>query len=96
MMLATGVTGDLLVWWWAALAVGLVVAVVVVALLQRLLNRVHEIEAGAAEVWRKGKDVARNTATTWMLGATAGTLEAIQAEAERHDALLRGEGAERA
>lgn len=91
-MLATEVSGELLMWWWAALAVGLVVAVVVVVLLQRLLNRVHEIEQGAAEVWRKGKDVARNTATTWMLGSTAGTIEGIRDEAGRHAALLREKG----
>lgn len=91
-MLATEVSGELLTWWWAALAVGLVVAVVVVVLLQRLLNRVHEIEHGAGEVWRKGKDVARNTATTWMLGSTAETVEAIRDEAGRHAALLRDKG----
>lgn len=90
-MLATEVSGELLTWWWTALAVGLVVAIVVVVLLQRLLDRVHQIEEGAAQVWRKGKDVARNTATTWMLGATADTLEAVRDEAGRHAALLRGE-----
>lgn len=91
-MLATEVSGELLTWWWTALAVGLAVAVVLVVLLQRLLDRVHQIEQGAAEVWRKGKDVARNTATTWMLGATAGTIEAIGEEAGRHAALLREKG----
>lgn len=89
-MLATAVTGPLLAWWWAALGVGLVVAVVVVVLLQRLLMRVREIEDGVDVVWQTGKDVAGNTSTTWMLGVTAGSVEAIRDEAERHDALLHG------
>lgn len=91
-MLATAVTGELLGWWWAALAVGLVVAVVVVVLLQRLLNRVREIEDGARLVWTTGKGVARNTATTWMLDETAVALEELRDEAARHRRLLHGEG----
>lgn len=91
-MLATAVTGALLGWWWAALAVGLVVALVVVLLLQRLLNRVHEIEDGARLVWATGKAVARNTATTWMLDDTAEALEDLRDEALRHRMLLRGKG----
>jgi hypothetical protein len=91
-MLATQVTGPLLVWWWAALGLGLVVAVVVVVLLQWLLTRVREIEEGADVVWAAGKDVARNTATTWMLGQAAGAVEEIRDEAMRHDALLKSRG----
>lgn len=88
-MLGTAVTGELLGWWWAALAVGLVVAAVVVALLQRLLNRVHEIEDGARLIWTTGKGVARNTATTWMLDDTARALEDLRDEAARHRTMLR-------
>lgn len=91
-MFATAVTGPLLVWWWAALAVGAVVAVVVVVLLQWLLRVVHQIEEGAEAVWATGQEVARNTATTWILDSTAGVIEDIRDEAGRHEALLRGEG----
>lgn len=92
-MIATQVTGPLLGWWVAALVVGLVVAVVVTLLLHWLLTRVRQIEEGAEVVWKVGKDVARNTATTWMLGQTAGIVEDIRDEAMRHDALLRSKGA---
>lgn len=92
-MIATQVTGPLLGWWVAALVLGLVVAVVVTVLLHWLLTRVREIEQGAEATWKVGKDVARNTATTWMLGQTAGIVEEIHEEALRHDALLRSKGA---
>lgn len=87
-MRATAVTGALLGWWGAALAVGLVVALVVVVLLHRLLTRVHEIEDGARLVWSTGKAVARNTATTWMFDDTADALEELRDEALRHRVLL--------
>lgn len=90
-MLATAVDGPLLVWWWAALAVGAVVAVVVVVLLQWLLRTVRQIEAGAEAVWATGQEVARNTATTWMLDSAATTVEDIRDEAARHEALLHRE-----
>lgn len=91
-MLATQVTGPLLGWWSAALGLGLVVAVVVLVLLQWLLTRVREIEEGAEIVWTTGKEVARNTATTWMLSQAAGAVEEIRDEAMRHDALLQRRG----
>ncbi len=90
-MLATAVSGPLLVWWWAALGAGLVVAVVVLLLLHRLLQVVRQIEDGAEAVWATGKDVARNTATTWMLDATGSTLDGLHAEMARHETLLSGE-----
>jgi hypothetical protein len=74
--------------WWITLGVGLVVALVVVALLQLLLGAVLRIERNVVELWQTATTVARNTATTWLLGGTAATLEEIQAEALRHDALL--------
>ncbi len=91
-MLATAVPGDVAVWWWSALAVGLVVAIVVLLLLHSLLRLVKGIEAGLAAVWETGKQTARNTATTWMLGQTARLLEEIKAEALEHNALLDRKG----
>ncbi len=79
-------------YWAIALLLGLVVAVVAVVLLQLFLNRLRRIERGAEALWESGKLVARNTATTWMLGTTSDKLDALTAEALRHDAFLRGEG----
>ncbi len=79
-------------YWAISLLLGLVVAVVAVALLQLFLNRLRRIERGAEAIWESGKLVARNTATTWMLGTTSAKLDALTAEALRHDAFLRGEG----
>jgi len=79
-------------YWAISLLLGLVVAVVAVVLLQLFLNRLRRIERGAAAIWESGKLVARNTATTWMLGTTSDKLDALTAEALRHDAFLRGEG----
>lgn len=76
------------IFWWATLAVGLVVALVVVALLQLLLIAVKKIEANVKVLWQTATTVARNTATSWMLGNTADSLEELKAEALRHDALL--------
>lgn len=79
-------------YWAVSLLLGLVVAVVAVVLLQVFLNRLRRIERGAEAIWESGKLVARNTATTWMLGTTSDKLDALTAEALRHDAFLRGEG----
>jgi hypothetical protein len=79
--------------WWITLGVGLVVALVVVALLQLLLGAVLRIERNVVELWQTATTVARNTATTWLLGETAATLEEIGAEALRHDVLLTPEAA---
>lgn len=74
--------------WTVLLVVGIVVLGVVVALLQRLLQVVVRIDDGVADVWASATRVAANTATTWQLGETADALEAVRAEALRHDALL--------
>lgn len=74
--------------WAVLLLVGVVVLGVVVALLQRLLQVVGRIDEGVADVWSSATRVAANTATTWQLGETADALEAVRAEALRHDALL--------
>ncbi len=74
--------------WVLALVLGLVVAVVAVALLEVFLREVHRIESGAALVWTAGKQVARNTATTWLLAETSQRLTLLTDEAGRHAELL--------
>ncbi|MHB1130042.1 MAG: hypothetical protein ACYC06_08360 [Ilumatobacteraceae bacterium] len=74
--------------WWIALALGLVVALVAVALLQIFYVNVRNIERGANAIWETGKQVARNTATTWMLGQASYTLTHLTDEALEHDAFL--------
>lgn len=71
-------------YWFLALALGLVVAVVVVVLLETFLRDVHRIERGAGLVWTAGKQVAGNTATTWLLGETSQRLTALTQEAGKH------------
>lgn len=75
--------------WWIALGVGAVVLVVALILLQLFLNELHRIEAGADAIWRAGKQVARNTATTWQLELTSDGLDALTEEVLRHDTFLR-------
>lgn len=74
--------------WWIALALGLVVALVAVALLQTFYMKVRNIERGANAIWETGKQVARNTATTWMLGQASYELAQLTDEALEHDAFL--------
>jgi hypothetical protein len=75
--------------WWMALAVGAVVLVVAIVLLQTFLHHLHQIEEGAEAIWKAGKQVARNTATSWQLAVTSKGLDALTEEALRHDAFLR-------
>ena len=75
-------------YWVIALLLGLVVAGVAVVLLETFLRQVHRIERGAGLVWTAGKQVARNTATTWLLPETSKRLDALTAEAMEHVALL--------
>jgi hypothetical protein len=75
-------------YWAIALVLGLVVAVVAVVLLETFLRQVHRIERGAGLVWTAGKQVARNTATTWLLPETSKRLDALTAEAMEHVELL--------
>jgi len=74
--------------WALALVLGLVVAAVAVVLLEVFLREVHRIERGAGLVWTAGKQVARNTATTWLLGETSQRLTLLTDEAGRHADLL--------
>ncbi len=76
-------------YWAITLGLGLVVILAAVVLLQAFLNQVHRIERGADALWATGKQVARNTATTWMLGKVSGRLDSLTEEALRHDAFLR-------
>jgi hypothetical protein len=79
--------------WWITLGVGLVVAAVVVLLLQLLLRAVERIERNVIVLWQTATTVARNTATTWLLGETATALDQLKAEALRHDALFAARAA---
>ncbi len=75
-------------YWSVALGLGLVVAVVAVVLLEMLLRQVHRIERGSGLVWVAGKQVAGNTATTWLLKETSGRLDRLAEEAGLHVQLL--------
>lgn len=75
-------------YWVLALVLGLVVAVVAVVLLEVFLRSVHRVERGAEAVWQAGKEVARNTATTWLLPETSQRLDVLTEEAMQHVALL--------
>jgi uncharacterized protein HemY len=75
-------------YWILALVLGLVVAAVAVFLLETVLREVHRIERGAGEVWQAGKEVARNTSTTWLLRETSGRLDRLAEEANLHRRLL--------
>ncbi|HXH58815.1 hypothetical protein [Iamia sp.] len=77
-------------YWAVSLVLGLVVCLVAVALLEVFYRHVRRIERGADAVWVTGQAVARNTATTWMLGQTSTRLGLLTEEALRHDELLRG------
>lgn len=75
-------------YWWLALGLGLVAAVVAVVLLETFLRQVHRVERGAGAVWQAGKEVARNTATTWLLPETSKRLDLLTGEANKHVELL--------
>lgn len=75
-------------YWFLALGLGLVAAAVAVVLLETFLREVHRIERGAGLLWTAGKQVARNTATTWLLPETSTRLDVLTEEAMRHVALL--------
>ena len=79
--------------WWTTLVIGLIVAVAVIALLHLLLEAVHRIDENVDSVWTMARQVAANTATTWMLGQTPRIAGEIKEEALLHDALLSGDDA---
>ncbi len=75
-------------YWFLALALGLLVAAVAIVLLETFLREVHRIERAAGLVWTAGKQVAANTATTWLLPETSSRLTLLTEEAGRHAELL--------
>lgn len=75
--------------WWITLGLGLVVAIVAIVLLEVFYRKVRAIEVGSEAIWQMGKQVARNTATTWMLALTPQKLDRLTEEALRHDAFLK-------
>ncbi len=74
--------------WWMTLGLGLVVSIVAVVLLHMFLLQLRRIDRGSAAIWEAGKQVARNTATSWMLHQTTVRLDGLTEEALRHDAFL--------
>ena len=74
--------------WWITLGIGAVVATAVVAMLHTLLEAVRRIDENVLGAWVMGKQVARNTATTWILAQTPRIAAEIKEEALRHAELL--------
>ena len=74
--------------WWLSLGAGLVIAAVVVVLLHTLYRSVKMVERDVIRLWETATNLAQNTATSWMLKETGEVLEAVRAEALRHDELL--------
>ncbi len=74
--------------WWVTLGMGAVVAAVVVALLSLLVKLVDDIDRNVKEAWETATRVARNTATTWMLGQTGTLTDDLCMETDRHAQLL--------
>jgi hypothetical protein len=74
--------------WWMTLGLGLVVSIVAVVLLHMFLLQLRRIDRGSAAIWEAGKQVARNTATSWMLHQTTVRLDGLTEEALHHDAFL--------
>jgi len=75
--------------WTIALGMGLVVEAAVIVLLSMLISLVGDIERNVDDVWSTAILVARNTATTWMLGQTAVATADLGSEVGRHVDLLQ-------
>ncbi|MEO5679508.1 MAG: hypothetical protein ABIS47_07565 [Acidimicrobiales bacterium] len=74
--------------WTIALGMGLVVEAAVIVLLSMLVSLVKDIEENVDDVWSTAILVARNTATTWMLGQTAVATADLGTEVGLHAQLL--------
>lgn len=77
-------------YWWLALGLGAVVAVVAIVLLHTLLKQIWRVEHAAGEVWTAGRQIAGNTANTWVLGETVTQLDLLTDEAMKHVAFFEG------
>lgn len=75
--------------WTIALGMGLVVEAAVIVLLSMLVSLVGDIERNVDDVWSTAILVARNTATTWMLGQTAVATADLGTEVGLHAELLQ-------
>lgn len=75
--------------WTIALGMGLVVEAAVIVLLSLLISLVGDIERNVDDVWSTAILVARNTATTWMLGQTAVATADLGNETSQHVRLLQ-------
>lgn len=76
------------IFWYVALAIGLVVILVVIALLSLLSSIVRDIDEGVYKLWTVTKRVAINTTGMYQLAGTASILRALREEALRQDKLL--------
>lgn len=77
-------------YWWLALGLGLVAALAATLLLQLFYMQLRRIEAGSLAIWETGKQVAANTAVTWLFGEVSAGLDQFIDEAGRHEQLLHG------
>jgi hypothetical protein len=75
--------------WTIALGMGIVVEAAVIVLLSMLISLVGDIERNVDDVWSTAILVARNTATTWMLGQTAVATADLGNETGQHARLLQ-------
>lgn len=78
---------DLALWAFALVVGGIVIAGSII-MLEAFTRLVIRIEETAERIWVTGKQVAANTAVTWMLGQTSERLDEIAEEAGRHGQLL--------
>ena len=83
-----GYTSQQLSFWTIALGMGVVVEAAVIVLLSMLVSLVKDIERNVDDVWSTAILVARNTATTWMLGQTAVATADLGTEVGLHAQLL--------
>jgi len=83
-----GYTSQQLSFWTIALGMGIVVEAAVIVLLSMLISLVKDIERNVDDVWATAILVARNTATTWMLGQTAVATADLGTEVGLHAQLL--------
>ncbi len=89
MRLLAEYTDQQMSFWTIALGMGLVVEAAVIVLLSMLISLVGDIERNVDDVWSTAILVARNTATTWMLGQTAVATADLASEVGLHAELLQ-------